>query len=90
VAYLTSDSPIRSPFVRWYPLIQAMPFNVKQVRASLRSCEIGHLVVKTRAFPLAPEAVVELLKPEGSGRAILICATLGEKKWALLCGTQGA
>ena len=90
VAYLTSDAPLRSPFVRWYPLIEAMPFNVKHVRASLRSRGVGRLVVKTRVFPLAPEAVVALLKPEGPERAILICATLGEKKWALLCGTQGA
>jgi SAM-dependent methyltransferase len=90
VAYLAADSPIRTPFVRWYPMLEAMPFNVKRVRALLRLRDIGHLVVKTRAFPLAPEEITALVKPEGTGHATLICTTVGEKKWALLCGTVGA
>jgi SAM-dependent methyltransferase len=90
VAFLAADSASPTPFVRWYPLIEAMPFNVKRVRARLRARDIGHLVVKTRAFPIAPEAVTALLKPAGLERATLICTTVGEKKWALLCGTVGA
>ena len=90
VAYLAADVPEPTPFVRWYPLLEAMPFNVKRVRAMLRARDAGHLVVKTRAFPLAPEEITALLKPDGAGRATLICTTVGEKKWALLCGTVGA
>lgn len=90
VAYLAADSPTPTPFVRWYPMLEAMPFNVKRVRARLRAGDIGHLVVKTRAFPIAPEEIIALLKPDGHGRATLICTTVGEKKWALLCGTVGA
>ncbi|HKW45125.1 MAG TPA: class I SAM-dependent methyltransferase [Candidatus Eremiobacteraceae bacterium] len=90
VGYVTADTPPPSPFVRWYPLIDAMPFNVKRVRAVLRSRGIGGLTVKTRAFPLKPEEIISLLKPAGDGRATLICVTFGEKKWALLCGTVGA
>lgn len=90
VAYLAADSPSPSPFVRWYPVIEAMPFNVKRVRARLRALHIGHLVVKTRAFPLSPDDVTALLKTEGSKRATLVCTTVREKKWAVLCGTVGA
>ena len=90
VGYLTADTPPTSPFVRWYPLIDAMPFNVKHVRAALRSRRIGNLIVKVRAFPLKPEEIISLLKPTGDERATLICATFGKKKWALLCGTVGA
>jgi len=90
VAYLAADTPSPSPFVRWYPVIEAMPFNVKRVRARLRALDIGQLVVKTRAFPLPPEGVAALLKPEGSARATIICTTVREKKWAVLCGTVGA
>jgi hypothetical protein len=90
VAYLAADAPLPTPFVRWFPILDAIPFNVKQARALLRARGIGHLVVKTRAFPLAPEAITALLKPDGVGHATLICTTVGEKKWALLCGTVGA
>ena len=90
VAYLTADAPAAAPFVRWYRLIEAMPFNIKQVRARLRAGGIGRIVVKTRAFPLSPEAVTALLKPEGTLDATLICTTVRGKKWALLCGTSGA
>ncbi|HEY7787188.1 MAG TPA: methyltransferase domain-containing protein [Casimicrobiaceae bacterium] len=90
VAYLAADLPEPTPFVRWYPLLEAMPFSVKRVRAMLRARDTGHLVVKTRAFPLAPEEITALLKPVGEGHATLICTTVGEKKWALLCGTVGA
>jgi predicted RNA methylase len=90
VAYLAADEPVPTPFVRWYPMLEAMPFNVKRVRALLRVRDIGHLVVKTRAFPIAPEEITALLKPDGQGHATLICTTVGEKKWALLCGTLGA
>jgi SAM-dependent methyltransferase len=90
VAYLAADAPVPTPFVRWYPMLEAIPFNVKGVRARLRGRDIGHLVVKTRAFPLAPEDITALVKPDGAGHATLICTTVGEKKWALLCGTVGA
>jgi len=90
VAYLAADAPAAAPFVRWYRLIEAMPFNVKRLRARLRAGDIGRIVVKTRAFPLSPEDVTALLKPEGHADATLICTTVGEKKWALLCGTSGA
>jgi SAM-dependent methyltransferase len=90
VAYLAADAPAAAPFVRWYRLIEAMPFNVKRVRARLRAGDIGRIVVKTRAFPLSPEDVTALLKPEGPAEATLICTTVREKKWALLCGTSGA
>ena len=90
VAYLAADRPAPSPFVRWYPVIEAIPFNVKRVRARLRARNIGHLVVKTRAFPLTPDDVTALLKPEGSEHATLVCTTVREKKWAVLCGTVGA
>ena len=86
VAYLTAvEAPPVSPFVRWYRVADAMPFGVKRVRAYLRERGIGRLVLKTRAFPLSPEAVTALLKPAGDARATIICTTLGKRKTAIVC-----
>lgn len=85
VAYLTAASPANSPFIRWYRVLDAMPFGVKRLRAYLRERGIGELVVKTRAFPIRPDEIVALLKPRGEGRAVLICATIGARKTAIVC-----
>jgi SAM-dependent methyltransferase len=87
VAYLTSDAPERTPFTRWFRLIEALPFNVHRVRARLRELALHNVIVKTRAFPMLPDEIRALLHAGEGDDAILICATLREKKWALVCGT---
>ncbi len=85
VAYVTASRAAATPFFRWYEVLAAMPFNEKKVRALLRARDIGSLVIKTRAFPLLPEAIEALLKPRGEASAVLVCTTVGEKKMAILC-----
>jgi SAM-dependent methyltransferase len=87
VAYLTSDNPARTPFARWFRLIEALPFNVHRVRARLRELGLHDVIVKTRAFPMQPDEIRALLRVGDRDEAVLICATLREKKWALVCGT---
>jgi predicted RNA methylase len=88
VAYVTAESPAAGPFIRWYRVLDAMPFGVKRLRAYLRKRDIGSLVVKTRAFPIRPEEIVALLKPRGEGRAVLVCTTIGARKTAIVCAAN--
>jgi SAM-dependent methyltransferase len=88
VAYVTAESPATGPFIRWYRVLDAMPFGVKRLRAYLREHEIGNLVVKTRAFPIRPDEIVALLKPRGVGHAVLVCTTIGARKTAIVCSPQ--
>ncbi|HLJ83693.1 MAG TPA: methyltransferase domain-containing protein [Candidatus Eremiobacteraceae bacterium] len=87
VAYLTADAPARTAFARWFRLIEALPFNVHRVRARLRELALQNVIVKTRAFPMLPDEIRALLRVGDGGDAVVICATLREKKWALVCGT---
>jgi SAM-dependent methyltransferase len=87
VAYLTSGKPARTPFARWFRLIEALPFNVHRVRARLRELALRDVIVKTRAFPMLPDEIRALLHVGDGNDAVLMCATLREKKWALVCGT---
>ena len=87
VAYLTSDAPVRTAFARWFRLVEALPFNVHRVRARLRELALQKIIVKTRAFPMLPDEIRALLRVGDGDDAVLICATLREKKWALVCGT---
>lgn len=85
IAYLTASAAVSSPFLRWYEVRECLPFNVKRLRAFLRSAGIGRLVIKTRAFPLQPEAIAALLKAKGDAEATLVCTTIGGRKTAIVC-----
>ncbi|HME81950.1 MAG TPA: methyltransferase domain-containing protein [Candidatus Eremiobacteraceae bacterium] len=85
VAYMTAGSAPRRPFVRWFEVIESMPFNAKRLRAALRARDIGELVIKTRAFPLRPDEIAVLVKPAGAERAVLLCTTIRGKKTAIVC-----
>ena len=90
VAYLTADAAAPTPFVRWFEVIDALPFGVKRVRQFLRARDIGRIIVKTRAFPLSPQEIVQLLKPRGQRNAVLICTTLNRRKMAIVCAAPAA
>lgn len=71
IAYVTSDRLTATPFARPYAIDAAMPFNLKGLRAALRERGIGHVVVKKRGSPLAPEALQRDLRLTGEGTCIL-------------------
>jgi SAM-dependent methyltransferase len=85
IAYVTGASPLRSSFIRWFRVVDAMPFSAKRVRSFLRSRGVGHLTVKTRAFPMEPKQIEALVRSGGHERATLICTTIGDKKTAIVC-----
>ena len=85
VAYMTAVRAPDDPYVRWYEVIEALPFGVKRLRALLRARGIGSLVIKTRAFPMRPEEIAAALKVRGDGAAVLACTTIGGAKTAIVC-----
>lgn len=85
VAYVTASSARQDPFIRWFAVRDVLPFGIARLRTYLRERRIGELVVKTRAFPLSPDALRTLLRPKGDARCTLICTTSGTKKFAIAC-----
>ncbi|MBV8365441.1 MAG: methyltransferase domain-containing protein [Candidatus Eremiobacteraeota bacterium] len=90
VAYMSADEPQSGPYARWYEVLEVLPFSVKRVRAALRVRAIGRLVIKTRAFPMRPEELSALLKARGGNAAVLVCATIGGSKTAIVCRSPSA
>ncbi|HEV2909183.1 MAG TPA: class I SAM-dependent methyltransferase [Candidatus Eremiobacteraceae bacterium] len=85
VAYVTAERADDDPYVRWYEVIEALPFGVKRLRALLRARGIGSLVIKTRAFPMRPDEIAAALKLRGDEAAVLACTTIGGVKTAIVC-----
>ncbi|MCD0481940.1 class I SAM-dependent methyltransferase [Streptacidiphilus sp. ASG 303] len=65
IAYLTSDALVRTPFATAYEVTDALPFNLKRLRALLRERRVGTVVVKKRGSAVEPEELRRRLRPEG-------------------------
>ncbi len=65
IAYLTGDTLTDSPYTRVWPVEDWMPFQLKNLRATLRERNVGSVTVKKRGSPIVPEELIQQLKLEG-------------------------
>jgi SAM-dependent methyltransferase len=85
IAYLTSDGPAESPWVSSYRVTESLPFNLKKLKALLRSRGIGRVVVKKRGSPIEPEALARQLRGPGSDSAVVVVTRVAGAPTVLLC-----
>lgn len=71
IAYLTSDTPVSTPFARCFIIDETMPFHLKRLRARLRELHVGRVIVKKRGSPLTPEELQRNLDLQGDQEVIL-------------------
>jgi SAM-dependent methyltransferase len=74
VAYLSSDEPIKSPFLTCFRVDEVLDYNVKSIRSWVRDHQVGILEIKKRAVTLDPAALRKQLHPKGPASATLIIA----------------
>ncbi|MFV0634323.1 THUMP-like domain-containing protein [Demequina sp.] len=84
IAYLTTDTPVATPFARGYRIAEALPFKVKPLAAALRARGIGTVDIKKRGVDVTPEQLRPQLKLKGSERATVILTRIGDRRVALL------
>ena len=85
IAYLTSDSPVASPWVSSYRVTDVLPFNLKKLRALLRTRGIGRVVVKKRGSPIEPETLARQLRGPGSRSAVVVVTRVAGAPTVLVC-----
>jgi hypothetical protein len=85
IAYLTSDAPADSPWVSSYRVTDALPFNLKKLRALLRTRGVGRVVVKKRGSPIEPETLARQLRGPGSGSAVVVVTRVAGTPTVLVC-----
>ncbi|WP_432070514.1 class I SAM-dependent methyltransferase [Streptomyces sp. AA1529] len=62
IAYVTTDAVHPTPFATGYEITDALPFNVKKLRALLRERGVGVVTVKKRGSAVEPEELRRKLK----------------------------
>jgi SAM-dependent methyltransferase len=85
IAYLTSDAPADSPWLSSYRVTEVLPFNLKKLRALLRTRDIGRVVVKKRGSPIEPETLARQLRGPGSRSAVVVVTRVAGAPTVLVC-----
>ncbi|MDP9428309.1 MAG: class I SAM-dependent methyltransferase [Actinomycetota bacterium] len=85
IAYLTSDAPTGSPWVSSYRVDEVLPFNLKKLRALLRTRGVGRVVVKKRGSAIEPETLARQLRGPGTGTATVVVTRVAGAPTALVC-----
>ena len=78
IAYLTTDAPAPSPWVKGYRVLDEMAFDRKRLKAYLRERSIGALEIKKRGADLVPEQLRKEMALKGENAATLIVTRVGD------------
>ena len=90
IAYLSSDTPTRSPFVTGYRVHEVLPFQLKRLRAALREREIGTVTIKKRGSPLDPDQLRRQLKLTGTESIVVILTRIQGRPVVILADPVAA
>ncbi|WP_341727897.1 class I SAM-dependent methyltransferase [Brooklawnia sp.] len=85
VAYSSSDEFVETPFASCFEVLETLDFNVKVLKAWVRTNKIGTLEIKKRAVDIDPAQLRRSLKPSGPNAATLIIARTTTGTKALVC-----
>jgi len=90
-AYLSGDTPLASPFVRRFRVIETMPFAERRLRDVLRSLAASRVEVMRRASPVDTNALERRLNAGlgGDGAVLTVALTrVAGAHTAIVCGRE--
>jgi hypothetical protein len=85
IAYLTAPTPTPTPFARSWRIIEWLPFNLKRLRARLRTLDAGTVTVKKRGAPLDTDTLARQLSSTGTHPLVVVLTRVQGQRAALIC-----
>ena len=85
IAYLSSDGPARSPWVRDHRIDIVLPFSLKRLRSTLRGAGVGRVTVKKRGSAVDPATLAGQLRGPGRWTAVVVVTRGAGAPTALVC-----
>ena len=83
IAYLSGDrlpETALAPFVRSWRVREALPLNLKTLRARVREHGIGSLEIHKRGLPVSPDTVRAAVRPTGEAHETWVMTRLGPRE----------
>lgn len=84
IAYITTPTPIETPFATGYRVLDSFDFGVKRLRAYLRDRDVGRVTIKKRGTAVTPEQLRPQLALKGSQEATVILTRVAEQQKVLI------
>ncbi|MBG6216451.1 hypothetical protein IWX75_000895 [Arthrobacter sp. CAN_A6] len=87
IAYVCAPTLVGTPFARAYRILEVRPYNIRSLKAWVRTEGIGVLDIKKRGTAVTPEEVRrQLLAGSGKGKkkATLVLTRIGEDRVAIV------
>lgn len=84
VGYVTGLADVQLTWARKYAITDAMPFNVKGLRALLRDRDTGTLTIKKRGVSIDVEQLRRQLRPQGSRTTTIVITRIGGAQVVLI------
>jgi hypothetical protein len=85
VAFLSSAAPASTPFARSLLVLASLPWNLKQLRATLRQLGVGTIDIRKRGSAVDVDEVQRKLKLEGSVSAVVVLTRVADRPWMFVC-----
>lgn len=84
IAYVAADLAVRTPFGKWFEVLEVLPFSLKGLRERLRTYDAGPVVVKKRGTAVEPETLRRQLKLSGSREVTVVLTRQSGSQIALI------
>lgn len=90
IAYLTSDVRLATPFARCYAILEALPFNARQLGERLRSMKVGPVTITKRGSAVDVDELRRKWKLIGTEtRTVILTRVLG-RPFAFIASNEPA
>ena len=89
IAFLSADTPLRTPFGRGLRVIDSGPWDHKRLPAKLRDLDVGAVDIRRRGLAGDVDQLYRRLRLTGSRRATVVMTRAGDRPWGLICVDAG-
>ncbi len=89
IAFLSTGTPVATPFARAFRIDEVLPFNLKRLRGRLRELGVGRVVIKKRGSPIDPQMLERQLRLQGDRSAVIVLTHVMGKPSAIICDASG-
>jgi SAM-dependent methyltransferase len=85
IAFLSADTPVRTPFARTLRVIDSAPWDQRRLPARLRALDIGAADIRRRGLAGDVDSLHRQLGFSGSRRATVVMTRVRDRPWGLVC-----
>ncbi|MGO9077655.1 MAG: THUMP-like domain-containing protein [Streptosporangiaceae bacterium] len=90
IAFLSADSPLRTPFGRGLRVLESAPWQEKAFARRLRELDIGSADIRRRGLAGDVELIRRRLGLRGSRAATIVLTRVRARPWGLICADDAA